>query len=244
MDSSPKSVPRSHPLLERGPSAASRQAVDTRGMLSITTMFVSLASLIVSTAGAGRLVDDIFDDGLSTAMEGMPVKILVLAFSFLFGWFVGLLSIRGFGNLVYPIVIRLYAWVCLTAVCILYIKVIRKLYLQVYDGMHFWAYLMILLGGLLVLICLHLLVEGHDLRPFAIPLMIIGVLHLFVIVKRYVFSGDPDGLMLLGDLTIFIAMISISALMLAHLGILSPLRDEIGRFFEKAGSPRDSRLGG
>ncbi len=67
--------------------------------------------------------------------------------------------------------------------------------------------------------------------PFAIPLLIISVLHLFVIVYRYVFTNDPNGWMALGDFTIFIVMISLSALMLMHIGILSPLRDQIDGMF-------------
>jgi phosphatidylglycerophosphate synthase len=88
-----------------------------------------------------------------------------------------------------------------------------------------------LLGGLFVLICLHLLVEDHDLRPFAIPLLIISVLHLFVIVYRYIFTTDAIGKRVLGDFTIFIVMISISALMLMHIGILSSLRDWVDGLF-------------
>lgn len=224
-------LPKIPPFLERK-SQVSPSGVDTRGMLSIATMFVSVAALSVSMFGAGRLIFDIFNDGLSTALEGIIVKLIVLAFSFFFGWIVALVSIRGFGNLVYPIIIKVYAWACLVAVGVLYMKIVQKLFLQAYDGMHFWAYLVILLGGLCVLICLHLLVEGHDLRPFAIPLMIISVLHLFVIVGRYVFTGNPNGLMLFGDFTIFMVMISISALMLMHIGILAPFRDEIVRFFD------------
>lgn len=216
-----------------------KHLVDTRGLLSISTMFVSMAALSVSMFGAGRLVIDIFDDGLSPALEGILVKILVLALSFFFGWIMGLVCIRGFGNLVYPIIIRMYAWLCLTAVSILYLKVIQKLYLQTYDGMHFWAYLIILLGGLTVLICLHLLIEGHDLRPFAIPLLVISVLQLFVIVFRYVFTTNPNGFMLFADFAIFSVMISISALMLLHIGILSPLREQIGSIFDHNGGSRE-----
>jgi hypothetical protein len=131
----------------------------------------------------------------------------------------------------YPIIIKMFAWIVLIAVAILYIKVIQKLYMQDYDMLHFWAYLLMLLGGLFVLICLHFLVEGHDLRPFAIPLLVISVLQLFVIVYRYVFVQNPNGLMLFGDFTVFIVMISISALMLMHIGILSPIRDLISGFF-------------
>ena len=170
---------------------------------------------------------------LLTALIGLLVKVIVLGFAFFFGWGVGLVSIRGFGNLVYPLIIQIYAWACLVAVGILYIKVIQKLYMQKYDAMHFWAYLLMLLGGLFVLICLHLLVEDHDLRPFAIPLLIISVLQLFVIVFRYVFDANPNGWMVFADLTIFIVMISISALMLMHIGILAPVRYLIDELFSK-----------
>jgi hypothetical protein len=76
-------------------------------------------------------------------------------------------------------------------------------------------------SGLFVLVCLHLLIEDHALYPFAIPLLIISVLRLFVIVFRHVFA----------DLTDFIVMTSISALMLTHIGILTPLRYFIDRLF-------------
>ena len=236
-------MPKIPPFVVRPLEPVRRNSVDTRGMLSISTMFVSMAALTASMFGAGRLIVDIFDDGLLTALDGILVKILVLAIAFFFGWVLGLVSIRGFGNLVYPIIIRIYAWVCLGAVGILYLKVIQKLYLQAYDGMHFWAYLMMLLGGLCVLICLHLLIEGHDLRPFAIPLLVISALQLFVIVSRYVFTEDPNGVMLFGDVTIFIVMISIAALMLMHIGILSPLRDQIGGIFYHDGNSTEGMNG-
>lgn len=231
-----KPLPHVQPFVDRK-TQPRKKGVDTRGMLSLVTMLVSMAALTVSMLGAAKLVVDVFNDGLSNNLEGMFVKVVVLGFAFLFGWGVGLVSIRGFGNLVYPIIIKIYSWVCLAAVGMLYIKVILKLFMQAYDALHFWAYLIMLLGGLLVLICLHLLVEGNDLRPFAIPLLIISVLHLFVIVYRYVFTDNPNGWMALGDFTIFTVMISLSALMLMHIGILSPLRDQVdGMFTAEDGS--------
>lgn len=226
-----KPLPHVQPFVERKTQPPRKNGVDTRGMLSVVTMLVSLAALTVSMLGATKLIFDVFDDGLANSLDGILVKVIVLGFAFFFGWGIGLSSIRAFGNLVYPMIIKIYVWGCLAAVGILYIKVIQKLYMQAYDWLHFWAYLIMLLGGLFVLICLHLLVEGHDLRPFAIPLLIISVLHLFVIVYRYVFSHDSDGWRVIGDFTIFIVMISISALMLMHIGILSPLRDQINGMF-------------
>jgi hypothetical protein len=221
------------PSSERKTQSRRKNGVDTRGMLSIVTMLVSLVALTVSMVGAARLILDIFDDGLATSLNGVLVKVIVLGLAFFFGWGCGLASIRVFGNLVYPIIINLYAWGCLVAVNLLYLKVIQKLYSQGYDALHFWAYLIMLLGGLFVLICLHLLVEGHDLRPFAIPLLLFGVIHLGVIVVRYVFTNDANGWMVIGDFAVFFTMISISALMLVHIGILSPLRGWIDNMFHE-----------
>jgi len=236
-------LPKVPPFFEKKKEPL-HKSVDTRGMLSIATMLVSLAALTVSMGGAAKLVFDIFDDGLAGNLEGILVKVTVLGLAFFFGWGVGLVSIRGFGNLVYPLIIKIYAWICLAAIGILYIKVIQKLYMQKYDAMHFWAYLVMLLGGLFVLICLHLLMEEHDLRPFAIPLLIISVLQLFVIVYRYVFDANPNGLMLFADLTIFIVMTSISALMLMHIGVLAPVRDRISELFSNGQVPGNNGNGG
>jgi hypothetical protein len=223
-------LPKVPPFVEKKKEPLQKDK-DLRGVLSIVTMLGSMAALTVSMGGAAKLVYDIFDDGLAGSLEGLWVKLIVLGFAFFFGWGVGLVSIRGFGNLVYPLVIKIYAWACLFAINILYIKIIQKLFIQKYDSMHFWAYFVMLLGGLFVLICLHLLVENHDLRPFAIPLLIISVLHLFIIVYRYIFTTDAIGKRVFGDFTIFIMMISISALMLVHLGILSSLRDRVDGLF-------------
>lgn len=222
-------------------SRRKKSGVDTRGMLSVVTMLVSVIALTVSMAGAAKMIVDIFDDGLVTSLNGISLKTLVLAWAFIFGWGCGLISIRVFGNLVYSMIINVYAWGCLVSICLLYLKVIQKLYGQGYDTLHFWAYLILLLGGLFVLICLHLLVEGHDLRPFAIPLLLVSVVHLGVIVVRYVFTADPNGWKIFGDFAVFFVMVSLSALMLLHIGILSPLRAWIDGFFHHNGNGKDEQ---
>ncbi len=228
-----KPLPHVKPFVERKTSPPRKRGVDMRGMLSIATMLASLAAVTIALGGGLKLVLDIFGEGLENNLSEMPVKIAVLGFAFLFGWVTGLISVRGFGNLIYPLIIKIYTWGCLVAVGFLYIKIIQKLYVHAYDGMRFGMYLAILLGGLFVLFFLHLLVEDHDLRPFAIPLLIISVIHLFVIVYHYVFAGDADGIFALGDFTVFILMIIISGLMLMHIGIFSPMRDSISRLFSR-----------
>ncbi len=234
MNTPQKPLPKVPPFFERKTQPPHKSGVDMRGMLRLATMLASLTALTLSMLGAGALVFDVFAVGLTGNLEGLLVKMIVLGFAFIFGWGAGLASIRAFGNMFYPLIIKLYAWAVLIAICILYIKVIQKLYMQDYDTVHFWAYLAMLLGGIFVLLCLHLLVEDHDLRPFAIPLLTICVLQLCAIVFRYVFDKNPNGLYLFGDFTIFIVMISISVLMLVHIGILSPLRDQISALFNQS----------
>jgi len=220
------------PHVQERKTAPRKNQVDTRGLLSFATMLVSLAAVSISMVGGTKLIFDLLGFGLENT-NNMLVKIAVLGFSFFFGWVMGVVSIRGFGNLVYPLIIKIYAWGCLIAVDILYIEIIRKLYGQEYDSLHFGTYLTILLGGLFVLFCLHLLVEEHDLRPFAIPLLITSVLHLFVIVYRYVFTLDAIAIYAFGDFIVFLLMITISGLMLMHIGIFSPVREKIGRWFSR-----------
>jgi hypothetical protein len=229
MTKPPELFPKVPPFIL--PEPPHKKGVDMRGMISVATMIVSLAALTLSMLGAGKLVFDVFYNDRDEGLDGLLVKLIVLGLAFLFGWGIGLVSIRGFGNMFYPFVIQIYAWACLIAVSILYMKIIQKLYVQAYEPPRFWAYLATLLGGLFILLCLHLMMEEHDLRPFAIPLLIISVIQLFAIIIRYIFVPNPNGWMLFGDLTIFVVMILISALMLAHLGILSPLRDSLNELF-------------
>lgn len=219
-----KPLPHVQPFFSPPEKPPRKKYVDMRGMLSILTMLVSLAALSLSMFGAAKFVFDVLGTESDNKLDGLSVKLIVLGLTFFFGWVVGQISIRSFGNLVYPIIVQIYAWGCLLAVCILYLMVIQKLFMQAYSPERFWAYLFILLGGLFVLLCLHLLMEEHDLRPFAIPLLVISVIQLFAIIIRYIFVPDPNGWMLFGDLPIFGIMILISALMLMHLGLLEFLR--------------------
>lgn len=238
-----KPLPHVKPFVERKTRPPHKKSLDMRGMLSIATMLASLATVTIALGGGMMLVMDIFDKGIAESLSKMPIKVAVLGFAFLFGWLTGLISIRGFGNLFYPLIIRIYAWGCLAAIGILYIKIIQKLYLQSYDGTRFGVYLAILFGGLFALFCLHLLVEGHDLRPFAIPLLAISVIHLFVIVYHYVFAGNENGIFALGDVTVFTLMITIAGLMLMHIGIFSSMREAIGDLFEKKPEPENKNNG-
>lgn len=228
------SLPKTSPLVQKKKPPA-RKGVDTHGMLSIVTMLVSLAAISIALFGGSKLIYDILEQGLDE-VDNIPVKLLVMSFPFVFGWVTGLISIRGFGNLIYPIIIRIYSWGCLVATGFLYFKVISKLLVIDYNGLKLGTYLVMLLGVLFVLFCLHLLVEGHDLRPYAIPLLVISVVHLFVIVYHYVIMEAPGGFSeAMSDFLVFLLMITISGLMLMHMGIFTRVREAIGDLFaEKA----------
>jgi hypothetical protein len=248
-----KTQPQLKPL-ERKTRPPRKDKVDTKGMLRIVTMFVSLAAVTAALLGGTKIIRDVLGGGLASELGVMPVELGVLGFTFFFGWATGLVSIRGFENRLYPIVIKIYAWATLAATGILYIKVIQKLYVQQYDNLRFGMYLALLIGVLFVLLCLHLLVEGHDLRPFAIPLLVISVVHLFVIVYHYVFiaevmevvEGEAEksmGLFALGDFTVFLLMITASGLMLMHGGALAPLREMISGLFARDEEPENAGNG-
>jgi hypothetical protein len=230
MSDLPDHLPKVQPFVESRPN----HKPSTRGLLSLVTFIVSLGSLTVALGGGGKLVLDVFNTGLASSLNGIWAKVLALGLAYLCGWAVALLSIRAFCNLILPIFIKAFAWLTLVGIAVLYIKIIQKLYMQVYDATHYWAYLGMMLGGLVALVGLHLVLDDHDLRPFAIPLLLLGMVQMFAIVYRYVFTADANAGKFIGDLFFFLVMTGISALMLAHLGMLGSLRRGIDSLFLKS----------
>jgi hypothetical protein len=228
--SMPDRLPKVRPFLQEKQD----YKPSTRGMLSIVTLLISLGTLTLALGGGAKLIFDVFDGGLVNSLAGIWPKIIALGIAYLFGWAIALLCIRAYCNLILPMFLKAYAWLCLAGIGVLYVKIIQKLYMQAYDAPRYWAYLFMMLGGMVVLVGLHLILEDHDLRPFAIPLLFIAMIQLFAIVYRYVFSVEANPAKLAGDLFFFIAMTAISALMLAHLGVLAPVRRRIDSWFAKA----------
>ncbi|HLA08035.1 MAG TPA: hypothetical protein VJ022_11355 [Anaerolineales bacterium] len=207
--------------------------VSQRGLFSIITFLVTTTLLTAAFLGGARLVIDVLNEGLENAFEGIWYKVIVVGIAYLLGWIVALVSIRVYSNLILPIVINLYAWGCLIAVCAMYLVVLQRLYMQKYDMVHYWAYLTIMVGGLGAMVGLHLIIEGHELRPFSIPLLIVNLVQFCLIVYRYVFTLDPNPDYLWIDLFFYIVMLVFAILMLAHIGALEPLRNTLTRFFDR-----------
>ncbi|MBN1304878.1 MAG: hypothetical protein JXA13_10625 [Anaerolineales bacterium] len=217
--------------------AQSNDRISLRGLFSLTTLVMSLAVLTVSLAAGAWLVQDLLHEGLGTNLTNdlgiLLARGLVIGLAFGVGWVISLGCIRVFNNLILPIFIRIYAWTSLIGVAWLYLRIIGRLFLQAYDFPHYWAYLIVMASGLGVVIGFHLLLEDHDLRPMSIPLLMINVIQLIAIVFRYVFTDTFRPAYLKGDLLFFFTMTTISLFMLAHLGILAPIRTQLNCFFDR-----------
>ena len=74
-------------------------------------------------------------------------------------------------------------------------------------------------------------IKDHNLRPFSFPLLFLSVIQLGLIVYRYVFVGG-NSLYILGDLVFLFGMSGFSILMLAHVGLLDPLRTRFTNYFD------------
>lgn len=224
-----KTTPRGTPPL---PSRNGRK-ISQRGLLSLAMMLSSIGALTFALLGGARLILDIFSIGLANSLNGLSTKALVIGLAYIVGWLAAMVAIRVYSNLILPIIINFFTWGCLVGVCVLYLLVLQRLYMQGYDMLHYWAYLMIVAAGLFAMVGLHLVIEGHDLRPFSIPLLIIALIHLGLIVFRYVFTETANPAYLWRDLLFFLVMAVFSYYMLAHVGLLAPLRTQITNYFDR-----------
>jgi len=222
---SPRGIP---PLPSRNGNKVSQ-----RGLLSLAMMLSSVGALTFALLGGARLILDIFSVGLENSLNGLGTKAFVIALAYMVGWLSAMIAIRVYSNLILPIIINFFIWGCLVGVCVLYLLVLQRLYTQGYDMLHYWAYLMIVAAGLLAMVGLHLVIDGHELRPFSVPLLIISLIHLGLIVFRYVFTGTANPTYLWKDLLFFLGMAVFSFSMLAHVGLLKPLRTRLTNYFDR-----------
>jgi len=226
---------RSPNTTPRGPSSMlprNGNRLSQRGMLSLLMMLGSVGALGFALLGGSKLVLDIFGAGLINSLGTLPTKALVVGLAYAVGWVTAMIAIRVYGNLVLPFIINFLIWGCLVGVCALYVLILQRLYDQTYDLMHYFAYLMIVAAGLAAMVGLHLIIEDHDLRPLSIPLLIISLIQLGLIVFRYVFTA-ADPTYLWKDLLFFLLMAALAYLMLAHIGLLKPLRAQLTAYFDR-----------
>ena len=207
--------------------------VSQRGLLSIAMLILSMGAFGIAALAGVKIIFDVLGDKSNTAVVVVMVQIIVVGLAYMVGWFTALVAIRVYGNLILPMLINWCAWGCLVAVCYLYIVILQRMYNQPDDIAKFIKYLLVITGGLGAMVGFHLIVEDHDLRPFSIPLLIISLGQLGLIVFRYVF--DTEGVkagFVWKDLIFFFAMITVSIAMLAHWGVLQPLRGQLTNYFD------------
>lgn len=204
--------------------------VSQRGMLSLVMLLISLGALGIAMLGGAKLAYDILGP-LRGDTPGLLAAVTALGIAYLIGWLAAMLAIRVYGNLILPILINGMMWVCLAGICYFYVEILERLYMQQYDFWRFWKYVLVMLAALTALVGLHLIMEGHNLRPFAIPLLVTSLIQLMLIVFRYVFAGGKS-VYILGDLFFLFGMSAFSILMLAHIGLLDPLRTRFTNYFD------------
>lgn len=216
-----------------GNSPLSSGSISQRGLLSISMLLFSVGGLSISMLAGAKMVFDIFDVGLMNALNGLVIKVIVIGLAYMVGWATSMLAIRVYGNLVLPFIINLFIWGCLIGICTLYLLILQRLYNQEYDLPRFVAYILIMGAALVAMVGLHLIIEGHNLRPLAIPLLIINLIQLGLIVLRYVFTPDAKPNYLINDLIFFGIMTAFTIFMLAHIGLLAPLRTRLTNYFDR-----------
>lgn len=213
----------------------SQSSISQRGLLSLAMMLFSIGGLGIAMLAGSKLVFDILDVGLMQSLDGLFIKVVVIGLAYFVGWLTALLAIRVYGNLVLPVIINLFIWACLIGICTLYLLILQRLYNQQYDLFHFIAYVAIMASAAAAMIGLHLLLEDHDLRPFSLPILMIGMIQLGLIVLRYVFTPDVKPAYLIFDLIFFVGMAGFAVLMMANLGLLSPVRRQITYYTDRNG---------
>ena len=213
----------------------SRGSVSQRGLLSIAMMMFSVGALGIAMLAGAKLVFNIFDVGLMESLDGLLIKVIVVGLAYLVGWGAAMLAIRVYGNLVLPVFINLFIWGMLIGMCMQYLMILQRLYNQQYDLLHFIAYVSVMVSAAAGMIGLHLILEGHDLRPLSIPILVIAFIQLGLIVFRYVFTPDVKPAYLIFDLIFFTGMATFSLAMLAHVGMLRPVRRQITYYFDRNG---------
>jgi hypothetical protein len=178
-----------------------------------------------------KLVVDVFGTGIVNSLDTLPAKVIVVGLAYAVGWMMAMIAVRIFGNQGMPWVINGLMLGCLTALCLLYILILLKPHDQDYITIKYWAYLIMLVAALAALVGLHLIIEDHDLRPLSVPLLMISLGQLGLMVYWYVFM-QINAVYLWRDLLLFFAMGGSGFLMLAHMGLLTPLRNQITSYLQ------------
>ena len=219
------------PFIEEPPHTTTLQSKTTQ-VMRMVLMMVGSITLLTSMAGIAKLLWDILSDGLPKENDMLAAKLLWLVIPFLVGWIVSLIDIRVMNSLVQPLIIRGFLWLTLIGILFVYLRVIFKFYNESFAQDHYIHYWLVFLTGFVGMVGLHLLIEDHDLRPYAMPILVVALFHLFLAVFHYAFQdGKPAYAM--GDMLFFVFMLGMCMLMAMHIGLLNPLRHTLDKMFRQ-----------
>lgn len=233
-----------HPAGHTGAHPTPRPRVNGRpihpsnkGMMNVAVFLISSLSMGIGLVGGGWI-------GLSVLLSGVDdfgalfAGLLAAGLAYGVGWGIGLFGVRLLGNMILPIAMKAYAWIILIGLAALQIAIISRLFEHGYTPLKFLKYVILFCTALIALIGVHLIIEDHDLVPFSFPILIISLFHLYFIVFHYIFFPNVQSDKfsygyVIGDALFFLLTSILGALMLAHLGLLSAIRNKIDQFFKE-----------
>ncbi len=208
-----------------------------KGMVNVAAFLISSLSMGIGLLGGGWVGLGVLLNGVGD-LGALLAKLLAAGLAYGVGWGIGLFGIRMLENKWLPVAMKVYAWIILAGLAVLQIAIISRLFEQVYTPLKFLKYVILFCAALVALVGVHLIIEKHDLVPFSFPILIISLFHLYFIVFHYIFLASVQVRKfnyeyVIGDAAFFLLTSILGALMLAHLGILSSIRNKLDQFFKE-----------
>lgn len=190
-------------------------------ILNKSTLALSGIGLLADVLGIGKLAYDIVIVG---NLADIGFKLVVLVIVFLFGIGLGIVAIKGFGNMSVLLLGRFFAWVYIAIACLSYLGVIFALRQQTYDVNTYVAFILVMLAQLLAVKAIHLVLrDSIDIQQYSIPVLAVCLVHAVLILYTYVYSGVTVSLYLAGDLLFFTGMTLIGSAMLGDIAFRTML---------------------
>ena len=190
----------------------------TPDVLIANTLLTTLGvvTLVVTLFAGAKLIYDymvIVKDPPSSAAT-LFAQIISLAFLFLMGWGISIISIRVFDNPIYPLILRVAGFCISLSMVGVYSLGIVKCYAERELGLE--KYVVVMLAGYLALAAFYLLTEKADLRFMALPLVVTLGIHIFLLVIHYIFVGAKEPKFIFTDLGLMLVLLLIIRLMLTR----------------------------
>lgn len=190
--------------------------------LKISSFALSGISLLADILGIGKLAYDVV---IARDLTDLGFRLIILVLIFLFGVGLGVIAIKGFGNMWVLHMAKLYSWVYVAIACLSYLGIAFSLRIQSYAFSTYLAFIVIVASQLLAIKGIQIALEDDiDLRQFSIPILTVCLVHAILILYTYVFAATQASLFLAGDLVFFTGMTLVGSAMLGDIAFLTLLR--------------------